>query len=159
MVLAGVILKLGGYGLMRLMRLFLTIGMQINYIIITIRIVGGVVVSLNCLRQTDIKALIAYSSVAHIRLVLRGIITINCWGICGALVLMLAHGLCSSGMFCLANISYERLLRRRLYLNKGLLNLIPGISLWWFLFSCCNIAAPPSINLLGEIILINRLIS
>nr|YP_010443305.1 NADH dehydrogenase subunit 4 [Apogonia splendida]UTE83833.1 NADH dehydrogenase subunit 4 [Apogonia splendida] len=159
MILAGVMLKLGGYGLMRLMSLFISIGMKVNFIFITISMVGGVLVSLNCLRQTDIKALIAYSSVAHMGLVLSGIMTLNYWGMCGALILMVAHGLCSSGLFCLANISYERLMSRSLYLNKGLLNLMPSMSLWWFLFSCCNMAAPPSLNLLGEIMLINSLMS
>nr|YP_009500787.1 NADH dehydrogenase subunit 4 [Popillia japonica]AXA13799.1 NADH dehydrogenase subunit 4 [Popillia japonica] len=159
MILAGVMLKLGGYGLMRLMNIFLTVGLQVNYIFITISMVGGFFVSLMCLRQVDIKALIAYSSVAHMGLVLSGILTLSYWGMSGALVMMIAHGLCSSGLFCLANISYERLNSRSIYLNKGLINLMPMMSMWWFLFSCCNMAAPPSLNLLGEIILINSLVS
>lgn len=157
-ILAGVILKLGGYGLIRLIPIFIRTGIKVNYLFIVISIVGGLLVSIICLRQIDIKALIAYSSVAHIGLVLRGIITLRYWGICGGLLIIVAHGLCSSGLFCLANISYERLLSRRLYLNKGLINLIPVIRLWWFLFRCCNIAAPPSLNLIGEIILINSLV-
>nr|ARH53722.1 NADH dehydrogenase subunit 4 [Anthobium melanocephalum] len=159
MILAGVMLKLGGYGLMRLMPIFMEIGMKINYIFIMISLIGGFIVSLICLRQTDIKALIAYSSVAHMGLVLGGIMTLNYWGLCGAMVMMLAHGLCSSGLFCLANISYERLMSRSLYLNKGLINLMPSMSLWWFLLSSSNMAAPPSLNLLGEIMLINSLVS
>lgn len=158
-ILAGIILKLGGYGLIRVIVIFIRIGVKVNFIFIVIRIIGGFIVSLICLRQRDIKSLIAYSSVAHIGLVLRGIITLNYWGICGRLVIILAHGLCSSGLFCLANISYERVIRRSLYLNKGLINLIPRITFWWFLLRACNIAAPPSFNLLGEIILINRLVS
>lgn len=128
-ILAGIILKLGGYGLMRLMIVFLSIGIKINYFFITVRILGGVMVSLICLRQSDIKSLIAYSSVAHIGLVLGGIITLNYWGFCGSFLMIIAHGLCSSGLFCLANISYERLISRSLFLNKGLINLIPRMSL------------------------------
>lgn len=158
-ILAGVMLKLGGYGLMRLIPLYLSVGVKINWVFIVIRIVGGFLVSLICLRQIDMKALIAYSSVAHMGLVLGGIITLSYWGITGRFLIIIAHGLCSSGLFCLANISYERLLRRSLYLNKGLLNVIPIIALWWFLLICSNIAAPPSLNLMGEIILINRLVS
>lgn len=158
-ILAGIILKLGGYGIIRLIGLFLRIAIKINFFFIVIRLIGGFYVSLICLRQTDIKSLIAYSSVAHIGLVLGGIITLNYWGICGALVIIVAHGLCSSGLFCLANITYERLITRSLFLNKGIINLIPSISLWWFLLISSNIAAPPSLNLLGEIILINRLVS
>nr|YP_010121898.1 NADH dehydrogenase subunit 4 [Necrodes littoralis]QRF92666.1 NADH dehydrogenase subunit 4 [Necrodes littoralis] len=159
MILAGVMLKLGGYGMMRLMVLFLEIGMKINFIFIMISMIGGFFVSLICLRQSDMKSLIAYSSVAHMGLVLGGIMTLNYWGLCGALVMMLAHGLCSSGLFCLANISYERILSRSIYLNKGLINLMPSMTLWWFLLSSSNMAAPPSLNLLGEIMLINSLVS
>nr|QVM79122.1 NADH dehydrogenase subunit 4 [Oxypeltus quadrispinosus] len=159
MILAGIMLKLGGYGLLRLMSLFLTIGMKINFLIITISLVGGFIVSLICIRQSDIKALIAYSSVAHMGLVLGGLLTLNMWGSWGALIMMIAHGLCSSGLFCLANFSYERLGSRSLYLNKGFLNIVPSISLWWFLLLSSNMAAPPSFNLLGEIFLINSLVS
>jgi NADH-ubiquinone oxidoreductase chain 4 len=56
--------------------------------------------------------------------------TITYWGIRGSFTLIIAHGLCSSGLFCLANISYERLGRRRLLVNKGLLNFIPRMALW-----------------------------
>ena len=82
-----------------------------------------------CLRQTDIKSLIAYSSVAHMGLVLRGIRTLSAWGLSGAVVVMVGHGLCSSGLFCLANVVYERLGRRRLYISKGLLNFMPRMAL------------------------------
>jgi len=111
-----------------------------------------------CLRQIDLKSLIAYSSVAHIGLVIGGVITLTLWGLRGALTLMIAHGLCSSGLFCLANITYERLGSRSLLINRGLLHLIPRISLWWFLLRAGNIAAPPTLNLLGEITLLNSLI-
>nr|UPX88650.1 NADH dehydrogenase subunit 4 [Hydraena nigrita] len=159
MILAGVMLKLGGYGLIRIMNLFIIIGLKINFIFIIISLMGSIYVSLMCLRQVDIKSLIAYSSVSHMGLVLSGILTLNYWGMCGSLVMMIAHGLCSSGLFCLANINYERLNSRSLFLNKGLINIMPSMSLWWFLFSACNMSAPPSLNLLGEIMLINSLMS
>jgi len=76
-ILAGVILKLGGYGIMRVIVIFSHIFNRFNYIIISISLLGGVIVSLICLRQNDIKSLIAYSSVAHIGLVLGGLITLN----------------------------------------------------------------------------------
>nr|ALO76168.1 NADH deshydrogenase subunit 4 [Cyphonistes vallatus] len=159
MILAGVMLKLGGYGLMRFLEIFLSVGIRVNFIFVVISMVGGVFVSLICLRQIDIKSLIAYSSVSHMGLVLGGIMTMNYWGMSGSLVMMIAHGLCSSGLFCLANIVYERTNSRSFFLNKGLINLMPIMALWWFLFSCCNMAAPPSLNLLGEIMLINSLVS
>lgn len=157
-ILAGIILKLGGYGLLRVFPFLQILGLKFNYIWIRIRLVGGVLVSLTCLCQTDLKALIAYSSVAHIGIVLAGLITLTYIGICGSYTLMIAHGLCSSGLFCLANITYERIGSRSLLINKGLLNFIPSIRLWWFLLSSANIAAPPTLNLLGEISLINRIV-
>nr|ALO76663.1 NADH deshydrogenase subunit 4 [Ceratocanthus sp. CER01] len=158
MILAGVMLKLGGYGLMRLMQIMMKTGVKFNIYFIIISLVGGVLVSLTCLRQFDLKSLIAYSSVAHMGLVMSGILTMNYWGLSASLAMMVAHGLCSSGLFCLANINYERLLSRSFYLNKGLINIVPSMCLWWFLFSSSNMAAPPSLNLLGEIMLINSLI-
>nr|QNP10092.1 NADH dehydrogenase subunit 4 [Ochthebius pilosus] len=159
MILAGIMLKLGGYGLMRVMKMFISMGMKINFIFIVISLVGGILVSLMCLRQMDVKSLIAYSSVSHMGLVLSGIMTLNYWGMCGSFLMMIAHGLCSSGLFCLANINYERLESRSLFLNKGLINILPSMSMWWFLFSACNMSSPPSLNLMGEILLINSLMS
>jgi NADH-ubiquinone oxidoreductase chain 4 len=158
-ILAGVLLKLGGYGLLRIFKILSLSGLSFNFMWVGISLVGGVLVRLICLRQTDLKALIAYSSVAHMGIVLGGLITLTYWGFCGSFILIIAHGLCSSGLFCLANISYERLGRRRLLINKGLINFIPSITLWWFLLSSCNMAAPPSLNLLSEISLLNRMVA
>lgn len=158
-ILAGVLLKLGGYGLIRVFPFLLFIGLNFNFIFVSISLIGGFLISLVCLRQIDIKALIAYSSVAHIGIVLGGLLTITYWGLRGSYTLIIAHGLCSSGLFRLANITYERLGRRSLIINKGLLNFMPRLSLWWFLLCSGNIAAPPTINLLGEISLLNRIVS
>nr|QXT45872.1 NADH dehydrogenase subunit 4 [Cinygmina sp. 07BF96] len=158
MILAGVLLKLGGYGLLRVFNLLTSLGLKFNFIWIGVSLVGGCLVSFICLRQTDLKALVAYSSVAHMGLVLGGLLTLNYWGVCGAFTLMIAHGLCSSGLFCLTNISYERLGSRSLIINKGLMNFMPSMALWWFLLSSANMAAPPTLNLLGEISLLNSLV-
>nr|YP_009332329.1 NADH dehydrogenase subunit 4 [Eudocima phalonia]API67809.1 NADH dehydrogenase subunit 4 [Eudocima phalonia] len=159
MILAGIMLKLGGYGLMRLMIFLQEINLKLNYISIVISMVGGVYISLKCFCQLDIKSLIAYSSVAHMSMVISGIMIMNYWGFMGSYIMMIGHGLCSSGMFCLANISYERLHSRSLYINKGMMNFMPSMSLWWFLLMSSNMAAPPSLNLMGEISLINSLMS
>nr|QIC20367.1 NADH dehydrogenase subunit 4 [Oreogeton sp. DY-2020] len=159
MILAGIMLKLGGYGLLRVISFLQLLGLKFNYIWISVSLVGGVLVSLVCLRQTDLKALIAYSSVAHMGIVLSGLMTMTYWGVCGSYTLMIAHGLCSSGLFCLANISYERMGSRSLLINKGMLNFMPSMTLWWFLLSSANMAAPPTLNLLGEISLLNSLVS
>nr|YP_010329884.1 NADH dehydrogenase subunit 4 [Artena dotata]UNP54640.1 NADH dehydrogenase subunit 4 [Artena dotata] len=159
MILAGIMLKLGGYGLLRLMIFLQQVNLKLNYISIVISLIGGFYISLKCFCQVDIKSLIAYSSVAHMSLVISGIMIMNYWGFLGSYIMMIGHGLCSSGMFCLANISYERLHSRSLYINKGMMNFMPSMSLWWFLLMSSNMAAPPSLNLMGEISLINSLMS
>jgi NADH-ubiquinone oxidoreductase chain 4 len=81
-----------------------------------------------CFTFSAILGLIAYSSVAHMGIDIGGIITMSYRGFCGSFTLIIAHGLCSSGLFCLANISYERLGSRRLLISREMLSLIPRIS-------------------------------
>nr|QFQ01404.1 NADH dehydrogenase subunit 4 [Manuscaris liui] len=159
MILAGVLLKLGGYGLIRVLPLFTGVSKGFVSVWVSVGVIGGVVVSFICLRQTDIKALIAYSSVAHMGLVLCGLMLFSWWGLGGAVSVMVGHGLCSSGLFCLANMAYERVGSRSLLVSKGLLNFMPSMALWWFLLSAGNMAAPPTLNLLGEISLIISVVS
>nr|YP_002327415.1 NADH dehydrogenase subunit 4 [Eriocheir japonica]ACJ44944.1 NADH dehydrogenase subunit 4 [Eriocheir japonica]UJM44169.1 NADH dehydrogenase subunit 4 [Eriocheir japonica] len=159
MILAGVLLKLGGYGLIRVLLMFQKISLNFSSLWVSISLVGGVVVSLLCLRQVDMKSLIAYSSVVHMSMVLCGLMIFSWWGLMGAVVVMVGHGLCSSGLFCLANMVYERVGSRSLLVSKGLLNFMPSMGLWWFLFSVGNMAAPPTLNLFGEISLIISLMS
>nr|AOY39716.1 NADH dehydrogenase subunit 4 [Scolytinae sp. BMNH 1043001] len=158
MILAGVMLKLGGYGILRTLIIFYSLGVNLNMLFIIISMIGGVIISMMCVRQNDLKMLIAYSSVSHMGMALSGILTMNLLGFWGGLIMMLAHGLSSSGLFCVANLSYERTHSRSVYLNKGFINIMPSLSLWWFLLCSSNMAAPPSFNLFGEIILITTLV-
>nr|YP_009159459.1 NADH dehydrogenase subunit 4 [Macrobrachium bullatum]AKQ09504.1 NADH dehydrogenase subunit 4 [Macrobrachium bullatum] len=159
MILAGVLLKLGGYGLVRVCPLFIQFATDFSWFWVSVGLLGGIFVSFICLRQTDMKALIAYSSVAHMGLVLCGLSVFSWWGLSGAVSVMVGHGLCSSGLFCLANMVYERLGSRSLLISKGLLSFMPTMALWWFLLSAGNMAAPPTVNLLGEISLILSVVS
>nr|YP_009711237.1 NADH dehydrogenase subunit 4 [Lebbeus groenlandicus]QGI24750.1 NADH dehydrogenase subunit 4 [Lebbeus groenlandicus] len=154
MILAGVLLKLGGYGLLRVLPLFKEQSLSFTWVWISFGATGGAIVSLICMRQADVKSLIAYSSVAHMGLVLCGLMLFSWWGLGGAVSVMVGHGLCSSGLFCIANMAYERIGSRSLFISKGLLSFMPSMALWWFVLSACNMAAPPSLNLLGEISLI-----
>ena len=157
-ILAGVLLKLGGYGLIRVFSIIINISIKLNIFWIVLRLVGGFLVRLICLRQIDLKSLVAYSSVAHISLVIGGLIVLLSWGWGFSYSLIIAHGLCSSGLFYLVNLTYERLGSRRLLINKGILRFIPRVAIWWFLLCSRNIAAPPSLNLIGEIGLINSVL-
>nr|YP_010586103.1 NADH dehydrogenase subunit 4 [Cheumatopsyche charites]UZZ43839.1 NADH dehydrogenase subunit 4 [Cheumatopsyche charites] len=159
MILAGVMLKLGGYGLMRVFKLIELISLKFNIIWVIISLVGGLLVSVMCLHLMDLKLLIAYSSVVHMSLVISGIMTLNFWGYMGSLVLMIGHGLCSSGLFVLISYVYDRLGSRSMMINKGMINLMPNLTFWWFLLLSSNMAAPPSLNLLGEISLFISIIS
>lgn len=158
MILAGVLLKLGGYGIIRMAKIIYKNIVQYSRILVILSLVGGVLIRLNCLRQSDLKLLIAYSSVSHMGVMLSGLLTFRWWGLRRRLVVMLRHGLCSSGLFFLTNICYERVGSRRFIFIKGIIRFIPKLRLWWFLFCAMNIAAPPSLNLLGEIGLINSLV-
>nr|WAL33194.1 NADH dehydrogenase subunit 4 [Pontia edusa] len=159
MILAAIMLKLGGYGLLRILIMVQKMNLKMGLIWIIISLVGGLFISFKCFCQVDMKSLIAYSSVAHMSMVIGGIMTMNYWGFMGSYILMIGHGLCSSGMFCLSNINYERINSRSLFLNKGMMTFMPSMSMWWFLFMSSNMAAPPSLNLMGEISLINSLVS
>nr|ASY97534.1 NAHD dehydrogenase subunit 4 [Scolopendra dehaani] len=158
MMLAGVLLKLGGYGLMRTMKFFKLVLVNFSFCFISLSLFSFIYISLMCLRQYDLSALIAYSSVAHMSLVICGLMMCGVWGYSGSLIMMLGHGLCSSGLFCLANVVYERLGSRSIVINKGLLLLFPGMGLWWFLLCICNMAAPPSLNLVGELSLMMSIV-
>nr|YP_010364869.1 NADH dehydrogenase subunit 4 [Lamellidens marginalis]QTW91600.1 NADH dehydrogenase subunit 4 [Lamellidens marginalis] len=153
MVLAGVLLKLGGYGLLRFYGEFGVYSAFVGMVVVCFSLLGGVVASIICFAQADVKALVAYSSVGHMCLVLGGIYSNTEWGRLGCLLMMVAHGLCSSGMFFLASETYKNYLTRSLYLIKGGLVLAPGVALCWFLMCAINMAAPPSLNLWSELML------
>ena len=153
MVLAAILLKLGGYGVFRVSQFFCLQQYRRIIFLITLALWGGMITSIVCFRQIDLKALIAYSSIGHISLILAGVFSITTWGWSGGITLILAHGFCSSALFALANYLYEKRHTRSLFISKGILILLPILSLWWFLFCVLNIAAPPRINLLGEIII------
>nr|WNH20460.1 NADH dehydrogenase subunit 4 [Priolepis eugenius] len=159
MVLAAVLLKLGGYGMMRVMIMLEPLTKQLSYPFIILALWGVVMTGTICLRQTDLKSLIAYSSVSHMGLVAGGILSQTPWGFTGALILMIAHGLTSSALFCLANTNYERTHTRTMLLVRGLQMTLPLMGTWWFLATLANLGLPPLPNLVGELMIICSLVS
>nr|AGG69250.1 NADH dehydrogenase subunit 4 [Nannoperca australis]AGG69256.1 NADH dehydrogenase subunit 4 [Nannoperca australis]AGG69258.1 NADH dehydrogenase subunit 4 [Nannoperca australis]AGG69268.1 NADH dehydrogenase subunit 4 [Nannoperca australis] len=159
MILAAVLLKLGGYGMMRMMIMLEPLTKELSYPFIIFALWGVIMTGSICLRQTDLKSLIAYSSVSHMGLVVGGILIQTPWGFTGALILMIAHGLTSSALFCLANTNYERTHSRTMVLARGLQMALPLMTSWWFIASLANLALPPFPNLMGELMIITSLFS
>lgn len=153
-ILAGVLLKIGRYGLIRMLEIFIKSRVKYNYLIFRIRIVGRILVGIVCLVQVDIKRLVAYSSVVHINLILCRIMTLFNLGFLRRYIIIIAHGLCSSGLFYIVNMYYRRTIRRLLILNKGLIRKLSILILWWFLLCSANFSFPFSVNFIREIIIL-----
>ena len=154
-ILAGVLLKLGGYGILRLIRIT-----AVNVFIcqvLSLTLVGGGILRILCIVQRDIKVVIAYSSVVHIALVIAGVLRLTKWGFEGTIIIILAHGVCSSGIFAAANLIYERRHSRRFFFNHGLLNNRRMFRIFWFILIVANFGGPFTYNLLGEVVLILNL--
>nr|YP_010535775.1 NADH dehydrogenase subunit 4 [Rhipicephalus maculatus]QLD97293.1 NADH dehydrogenase subunit 4 [Rhipicephalus maculatus]UYB78817.1 NADH dehydrogenase subunit 4 [Rhipicephalus maculatus] len=153
MILAGILLKLGFYGLYRFKSFFFIDLVNYCFTLIVVSLWGAVMISFFCLFQNDIKSLIAYSSVSHMGIALAGCLTFHLHASYGMLMMMIGHGLCSSGLFCLSNMLYERFHTRNILMIKGMSLIFPNLSLWWFLFSVINMSAPMTMNLFGELFL------
>nr|YP_009521272.1 NADH dehydrogenase subunit 4 [Perumytilus purpuratus]AXP84508.1 NADH dehydrogenase subunit 4 [Perumytilus purpuratus] len=155
MILAGVLLKLGGYGLIRFLCVSVVPMESFSFcLLLSASLFGGFLTSMISMVQVDLKSLIAYSSVGHMSLVMFGIMSNSLVGFYGAVVLMIGHGLCSSGLFSLIWIFYNVSGSRSVVLNKGFLKLFPALVLACFVLSIGNMSAPPTASFLGEILLL-----
>lgn len=156
-ILAAILLKLGGFGLFRFRGVLVNSSSVISFIFAT-ALVGGAWIRILCVRQVDIKVLIAYSSVAHIRFVAARIITFTSLGLWAAFRIIIAHAFSSSGIFLGANLLYLRSHSRLIFINKRVLKVLPAYSLFWFILAVANIGGPPTFNLFREIVNIVLLI-
>lgn len=152
-VLAAILLKLGGYGLIRFIPISLHSIKSIPHWIIRIRIIGAILTRSGCIRQKDLKALIAYSSVAHMAVTLSRIIIFIKSSINGVILIIIAHGISSSALFFLVNLTYNKFNTRNTIRLKRTQLSHPNLTFWWFIFSIMNIRAPPTLNLIGELLI------
>ena len=153
MVLAGLILKLATYGFLRVLIPFLPEATSyFSPLVQTIAVVTLVYSSLTTLRQTDFKVLVAYSSIAHMSVVVIGLFSNTLQGIEGAILLGIAHGIVSPAMFmCVGGILYDRYHTRVIRYYRGLTQYMPMFSLLFFLFILGNMSTPLTVNWAGEL--------
>nr|YP_009157862.1 NADH dehydrogenase subunit 4 [Haplothrips aculeatus]AKE35842.1 NADH dehydrogenase subunit 4 [Haplothrips aculeatus] len=153
MILAGILLKLGGYGLIRIMNILMESMFKYSSFFISFSIWGGMIIGFFCLNQLDMKMIVAFSSISHMSLLIGGLFCMNNMGLYGSFLIMIAHGLTSSGLFFLVNIFYNRTHSRSLIFNKGMINISPSLAFLSFLIISSSMASPPTINLLSEFLL------
>lgn len=154
MVLAGVLLKLGGYGFYRFSFFCESLFLYWGYLF-SFGLFGGLFRCFLCLRQVDLKSFIAYSSVCHMGLFLCGIFSFSFFGLNGSVYILISHGFCSSCLFYILYVLYERFYSRSLFIIKGLGFIIPSILFFFFIFCSLNMGVPPSFSFLSEISIIS----
>ena len=150
-ILAGVLLKMGGYGFIRfLLPMFPEGSAHWFWLVMGLSMVAIVYASLVALVQSDMKKLIAYSSVAHMAFVTIGLLAFNRQGIEGAMLVMLSHGLVSGALFLCVGVVYDRLHTREIGRYGGLANTMPGYALFFMVFTMASVGLPGTSGFVGE---------
>jgi len=154
MLLASLLLKLGGYGFVRFSLAMLSEGSAyFAPLVSTCALLGVVYGSLSTLRQIDLKRIIAYSSVAHMNLVMLGLFSYTQQGLEGAIYLMLGHGVVSAALFFAIGVLYDRHHSRLLKYYGGVVTVMPLFSAFFFAFTLANMSFPATSNFLGELLI------
>lgn len=154
-LLAGILLKLGVYGFLRFsLTLFPEASLFFSPLVYLLSVLGVIYASLTAIRQTDLKRIIAYSSVAHMNLVTLGIFSFNTIGLEGSILQSISHGFVSGAMFFLVGILYSRYHSRLLYYYGGLVHMMPLYSILFLFFTMANIALPGTSSFVGEFLLL-----
>ena len=151
-ILASIVLKLSVYGILRLMLPLLPkASLDYTYIVYMIGVVTIIYASISTLRTIDVKELIAYSSVSHAAVYLLGVFSNTIKGIEGSIILGLAHGFVSSGLFiCAGGTLYDRSSTRLITLYRGIAQLMPVFSILFLILCLSNAGTPLSLNFIGE---------
>lgn len=154
-LLAGILLKLGSYGLLRFsLPLFPSATVYFTPFLYTLASLAIIYTSFIAICQTDMKRIIAYASVAHMNVILIGLFTLNIYGIEGAIIQQLAHGLVSSSLFFCVGILYDRHHSRMVLYYGGLSHQMPLFVCFFMFFTMANIAFPLSANFVGEFLIL-----
>jgi NADH-quinone oxidoreductase subunit M len=152
-ILAGILLKLGGYGFMRFnLPMFPNASELFAPLVFALSVIAVIYTSLVAFRQTDIKKLIAYSSVAHMGFVTMGIFSGNAAGEQGALFQMISHGVISGALFLCVGVVYDRMHTREIAFYGGLVNRMPWYAAVFMLFTMGNVGLPGTSGFVGEIL-------
>jgi NADH-quinone oxidoreductase subunit M len=154
-ILAAVLLKFGGYGLLRFsLPMFPEASVMFTPLIYTLSIIAVIYTSLVALAQEDMKKLIAYSSVAHMGFVTIGAFTLTVQGIEGAIFVMLAHGVISAALFLIVGVVYDRIHSREIAAYGGLVHRMPGYSLIFMIFMLGSVGLPGTAGFVGEFLVL-----
>ena len=152
-ILAGILLKMGGYGFLRFsIPMFPQASAMFAPLVFGLSVIAIVYTSLVAFRQTDIKKLIAYSSVAHMGFVTMGIFSGNVLGVQGAVFQMISHGLVSGALFLCVGVVYDRMHTREIAFYGGLVNRMPWYAAVFMLFTMGNVGLPATSGFVGEIL-------
>jgi NADH-quinone oxidoreductase subunit M len=150
-ILAAILLKLGGYGFLRFsLPMFPEASAQFANFVFLLSVAAIILTSLVALVQTDIKKLIAYSSVAHMGFVTMGIFAGNALGIQGAMFQMLSHGLVSGALFLCVGVIYDRMHTREISAYGGLVERMPQYAFAFMVFTMANVGLPGTSGFVGE---------
>jgi proton-translocating NADH-quinone oxidoreductase chain M len=154
-ILAGVLLKLGTYGFIRFsLPLFPKASFFFTPLVYTIAAVGIIYTSFTAIRQTDFKRIIAYTSIAHMNLVILGIFSFNSLGIEGAILQSLSHGFVASALFLIIGVVYDRYRTRIVQYYGGLASVMPLYITIFLFFTMANIAFPGTSSFVGEFLIL-----
>jgi len=154
-LLAGTLLKLGSYGFLRFsLFLFPSATEYFRPGVIVLALIGIIYSSFTILRQIDLKRIIAYSSVSHMSFVIIGCFGGTNISLNGAILLMLAHGLVSGGLFLCVGYLYDRYKSRNLYYYRGLVNIMPIYTIIFFILILANLGFPPTLNFVSEFLIL-----
>ena len=152
-ILAGILLKLGGYGFILFnVPMFPDASVLYRPLVFTLSVIAIAYTSLVAFRQTDIKKLIAYSSIAHMGFVTMGIFAGNAQGLQGAVFQMLSHGLISGALFLCVGVVYDRMHTREIAFYGGLTNRMPWYAAIFLMFTMANVGLPGTSGFIGEIL-------